>query len=114
MSDTLPTRERKEEHLPGIKLSVFQYVVAGVMLVLEFGLWRLQVVGGENYHALAQANRVRKVPILAARGQIFDREGRLLVDNYPSVSCFLVRDQAHKLEPDLPLIARGLHMTADQ
>jgi penicillin-binding protein 2 len=84
------------------------------MLVLIFGLWRLQVVGGENYHALAQANRIRKVPILAARGQIFDREGRLLVDNYPSVSCFLVRDQSHKLEPDIPLIARGLHMTVDQ
>lgn len=114
MSDTLPTRDRKEEHLPGIKLSVFQYAVAGMMLALVFGLWRLQVVGGENYRALAQANRVRKVPILAARGQIFDREGRLLVDNYPSVSCFLVRDQTHKLEPDLPLIARGLHMTADQ
>jgi penicillin-binding protein 2 len=36
------------------------------------------------------------------------------VDNYPSVSCFLVREQGHDLEPDLPLIARGLHMTVDQ
>ncbi|MGB0125679.1 MAG: penicillin-binding protein 2, partial [Silvibacterium sp.] len=62
----------------------------------------------------AQANRVRKVPILAARGQLFDREGRLLVDNYPSVSCFLVREQGHNFAPDLPLIARGLHMTVDQ
>ena len=60
------------------------------MLVLIFGLWRLQVVGAQNYRAMAQANRVRKVPILAARGQLFDREGRLLVDNYPpspAISC---------------------------
>ena len=38
----------------------------------------------------------------------------LLVDNYPSVSCFLVREQGHDYEADLPLIARGLHMTVDQ
>ncbi|WP_446744640.1 penicillin-binding protein 2 [Silvibacterium acidisoli] len=105
---------QKEEKLPAIKLTIFQYVIVGVMLVLIFGLWRLQVVGAENYRALAEANRIRKVPILAPRGQIFDREGRLLVDNYPSVSCFLVREQGHDFEPDLPLIARGLHMTVDQ
>jgi penicillin-binding protein 2 len=114
MSDFLSKFDRKPEHISAVKISAFQYAIVAVMLVLVFGLWRLQVVGGENYHALAQANRIRKVPILAARGQIFDREGRLLVDNYPSVSCFLVRDQSHKLEPDIPLIARGLHMTVDQ
>ena len=106
--------EPRDEDLPAIKLTIFQYVIVGVMLVLIFGLWRLQVVGASNYRALAQANRVRKVPILAARGQLFDREGRLLVDNYPSVSCFLVREQGHNFQPDLPLIARGLHMTVDQ
>jgi penicillin-binding protein 2 len=114
MSDTIPKLDRREEDIPAVKLAVFQYAIVGVMLVLIFGLWRLQVVGAENYRALAQANRVRKVPILAARGQLFDREGRLLVDNYPSVSCFLVREQGHNLQPDLPLIARGLHMTVDQ
>ncbi|MGC2160529.1 MAG: penicillin-binding protein 2 [Silvibacterium sp.] len=114
MSDFIPKLEKRDQDLPGYKLAVFQYGVVAVMLVLIFGLWRLQVVGAENYRALAQANRVRKVPILAARGQIFDRDGRLLVDNYPSVSCFLVREQGHSLQLDLPLIARGLHMTVDQ
>ena len=102
------------EKLPAIKLTVFQYAIAGILVVLVFGLWRLQVVGGQNYRALAQANRIRKVPILAPRGKILDREGRLIVDNYPSVSCFLVREQGHDINPDLPLIARGLHMTVDQ
>ena len=104
----------KEEKLPAIKLTIFQYLIVGVMVVLIFGLWRLQVVGAQNYRALAEANRIRKVPILAPRGQLFDRDGRLLVDSYPSVSCFLVREQGHDYEADLPLIARGLHMTVDQ
>jgi penicillin-binding protein 2 len=104
----------REEKLPAYKLAVFQYAIVAVMLVLIFGLWRLQVVNAQSWRALAEANRVRKIPILAPRGQIFDRDGRLLVDNYPSVSCFLVREQGHNLEPDLPLIARGLNMTVEQ
>lgn len=104
----------RDEKLPSIKLTIVQYVIAGVLLVLLFGLWRLQVVQASNYRALAEANRIRKVPILAPRGKIFDREGRLLVDNYPSVSCFLVREQGHDYMADLPLIARGLNMTVEQ
>jgi penicillin-binding protein 2 len=103
-----------EEKISGIKLAAVQYVIAAVLLVLLGGLWRLQIVGAKNYRALAEANRVRKVPILAPRGRLFDREGRLLVDNYPSVSCFLVREGGHDINADLPLIARGLHMTVDQ
>jgi len=103
-----------EEKLPGYKLSIVQYVIVGVLVVLISGLWRLQILGAKDYRALAEQNRVRKVPILAPRGKLFDREGRLIVDNYPSVSCFLVREQGHDYVPDLPLIARGLHMTEEQ
>ena len=48
----------------------------------------------------------RKDPVRAPRGKIFDREGRLLVDNYPSVSCYLLREQVKDLQADIPLIAR--------
>ena len=104
----------REQEISAAKLSVIQYVVAAVLLVLVAGLWRLQVVGKENYRALAEANRVRKVPILAPRGRLLDREGRLIVDNYPSVSCFLVHEHGRDLQADLPVIARGLNMTTDQ
>jgi penicillin-binding protein 2 len=104
----------REEKLPAVRLAVLQYIIAAIMCILVFGLWRLQVVGGQSFRSLAEANRIRKVPILAPRGKLFDRENRLIVDNYPSVSCFLVREQGHDITPDLPLIARGLHMTLDQ
>jgi penicillin-binding protein 2 len=104
----------REERIPALKLTVVQYVIVAVLAVLITGLWRLQILGATNYRELAEANRVRKVPILAPRGRLFDREGRLLVDNYPSVSCFLVPDQSQTVDSDLPKIARGLHMTVDQ
>jgi penicillin-binding protein 2 len=104
----------RDEKIPALKLAVVQYVIVAVLAVLITGLWRLQILGATNYRELAEANRVRKVPILAPRGRLFDRDGRLLVDNYPSVSCFLVADQTQTLDSDLPKIARGLHMTVDQ
>jgi penicillin-binding protein 2 len=104
----------KEERLPAYKLTIVQYVIVGILLVLLSGLWRLQVIGAQNYRTLAEQNRIRKVPILAPRGKLFDRDGRLLVDNYPSVSCFLIREPGRDLRADFPLISRGLHMTPDQ
>ncbi len=104
----------KAEKLPAGKLHAAQYLVAAVLAVLITGLWRLEVVGADNFRALAEANRIRKVPVLAPRGRLFDREGRLLVDNYPSVSCYLLREQVKDLNADLPLIAQGLHIPVEQ
>jgi penicillin-binding protein 2 len=104
----------KAEKLPAGKLHAAQYIVALILAVLITGLWRLQVLGADNFRALAEANRIRKVPILAPRGRIFDREGRLLVDNYPSVSCYLLREQGKDINADLPLISRGLNIPIDQ
>jgi penicillin-binding protein 2 len=102
------------EKLPALKLAVVQYGVLLIMLTLAAGLWRLQVLGAENFRQLAEQNRIRKVPVMAGRGKLFDRENRLMVDNYPSVSCFLVREQNHSVDADLPLIARGLNLDLEQ
>ncbi|HMG87368.1 MAG TPA: penicillin-binding protein 2 [Terracidiphilus sp.] len=102
------------EKVPTLKLAVVQYGVLALILALTAGLWRLQILGAQNFKMLAEQNRIRKVPILAPRGKLFDRENRLIVDNYPSVSCFLVREQNRNVEADLPLIARGLHLNLDQ
>src|ERR1700741_370262 len=102
------------EKLSTVKSTVVQYGILVLMLALAAGLWRLQVPGASNFRGLAEQNRIRKVPILAPRGKLFDRENRLIVDNYPSVSCFLVREQNRNVEADLPLIARGLHLDLEQ
>src|SRR6201993_3592866 len=98
------------EKLSTIKSAVVQYGILLMMLALAAGLWRLQVLGASNFRELAEQNRIRKVPILPPRGKLFDRENRLVVDNYPSISCFLVREQNKNVDADLPIIAQGLHL----
>ncbi len=96
----------RAEKLPAAKLHAAQYLVALILAVLITGLWRLEVSTPTSFRALAEANRIRKVPMLAPRGRLFDREGRLLVDNYPSVSCYLLREQVKDLNADLASASR--------
>jgi penicillin-binding protein 2 len=104
----------RDEKLSGVKLAGVQYGILLMMLALAAGLWRLQVLGADNFRALAEQNRIRKEPVMAARGKLFDRDGRLLVDNYPSVSCFLVREMSRNVDADMPMIARGLNLDLEQ
>src|SRR5512146_2917257 len=102
----------RDDRIPQLRLTFIQYVILGVFLTLGFGLWRLQVMSSQYYDELAQRNRIRTVPILAPRGKILDREGRIIVDNYPSFTALLLRDQQREWDIDIPKIADGLHMAA--
>ena len=102
------------EKLSPFKATVVQYGILLLMLALVAGLWRLQVLDVANYRVLAEQNRIRKEPILAPRGKLFDRENRIIVDDYPSVTCFLVREQSRNIDADLPLIAKGLDLDPEQ
>ncbi len=100
----------RDEKVSPMRLTAVQYVILAIFLILAYGLWRLQVVQSDFYASLAEKNRVRNVPILAPRGKIFDREGRIIVDNYPSFTALLLRDSSRDLTADADLIAQGLHL----
>jgi penicillin-binding protein 2 len=104
----------REDKVSQLRLTAVQYMLLGVFLVLAFGLWRLQVARSEYYSNLAEQNRIKQIPILAPRGKILDREGRIIVDNYPSFSVLLLRDQKRDLMVDADKIATGLHMPPDE
>src|ERR1700728_5413230 len=104
----------RDEKVSPMRLTAVQYIVLGIFLILAYGLWRLQVVQSDFYATLAEKNRIRNVPILAPRGKILDREGRTIVDNYPSFSALLLRDSSRDLNADADLIAQGLHLDPDE
>ena len=72
------------------RLWAFRSVVILVLLVFAFQMWRLQIVEGEHYQVLADRNRFRLLSIKAARGVIYDRNGRILVRNIPSFSVTII------------------------
>ena len=104
----------REEKVSALRLTAVQYIVLFIFLLLAYGLWRLQVMHSDEYALLAEKNRVRNVPILAPRGKILDREGRIIVDNYPSFSALLLRDSPRDLNADADTIAKGLHLNPEE
>jgi penicillin-binding protein 2 len=104
-AEQLPRQDPKES---SGKIAVFQYLTVAVFIFLISGFWKLQVQNPDVYSEAAERNRIKSVPILAPRGKILDRDGRVIVDNKASYSLLLNRDQI-KAE-HLPAIADALQL----
>jgi penicillin-binding protein 2 len=105
---------RNDNRLPQERLAAASYVIVGMIGLLLLGFWKLQVIDSDKYGQMAERNRVRSIPIIAPRGRMLDRDGRVLVDNYPSFSVLLLRDDPAALDKNLPVIADGLGLSLDE
>ncbi len=99
---------RNDNRLPQARLAVVSYVIVGMIGLLLIGFWKLQVIDSDKYSQWADRNRIRSIPVIAPRGRMLDRDGRVLVDNYPSFSVLLLRDDPTLVLKELPIIADGL------
>jgi penicillin-binding protein 2 len=104
---------RNDNRLPQARLAVASYIIVGMIGVLLLGFWKLQVIDADKYSSLAERNRVRYIPVIAPRGRMLDRDGRVLVDNRPSFSVLLLRDDPRLVEKHLLTISEGLDIPLD-
>lgn len=102
-----------DQRIPQDRLALVSYLSVGFVVLLLIGFWKLQVVQSGHFTDLAERNRVRSIPIIAQRGPMLDRDGRVLVDSYPSFSILLLRDDPKSLEKSLPQIEEGLGISKD-
>lgn len=107
----MSVRFPEEERFPVWKINVLEYTVALTFLALLAGYWRLQVSQTRYYLDLAERNRVRNLPVIAPRGRILDREGRVLVDNFPAFTILLLRERGTPPTPErLQALTRALRL----
>jgi penicillin-binding protein 2 len=109
LSDKPPLRD--DTNFASGKIAIFQYASVVIFLLLISGFWRLQVQSPEIYDERAQANSIKSVPIIAPRGRILDRDGRVIVANHSSYTLLLARESMK--EEDLRPIAQGLDLDYD-
>lgn len=102
-----------DNRLPQTRLAVVSYIIVGMIGLLLLGFWKLQVIDSDKYGQMAEQNRVRSIPIIAPRGRMLDRDGRVMVDNRPSFSVLLLRDDPKLVEQYLPAISDGLGISVD-
>ena len=106
-----PAKLRDDAKFAAGKMAFFQYLTVAIFLFLVAAFWDLQVRNPAFYSELAEQNSIRSIPVLAPRGKILDRDGRVIVDNHASFSVYLSRENL-KWE-HLKAIADGLNLDYD-
>ncbi|HEV7516979.1 MAG TPA: penicillin-binding protein 2, partial [Thermoanaerobaculia bacterium] len=96
-------REHREDLVQRVRL--MSRLVTGVLVLIGAGFWFVQMVQGDYYRELAENNRLRKLPIQAPRGLIYDRHGRLLVENIPSYNLTIDRSRSGNVEKAMDFVA---------
>jgi penicillin-binding protein 2 len=80
----------KAEGETGRRLMGLSIAAAILLFLLITRLWYLQIIEAENLMDLSESNRLRFVPVAASRGNILDRNGKVLVKNTPSFSLAVI------------------------
>ena len=88
-----------------LPLVLLRTAVVLAFAALAVGFWRLQVVQHDKYHQLAENNHQRTLGLRARRGMVFDRDGRVLVENRNSLNISLVREQVDDLDSTIALLS---------
>jgi penicillin-binding protein 2 len=99
----MQVREVRDDLVNRVRFLTALAVVALVVIGSTF--WFVQMVHGSFYRELAESNRLRRIPLQAPRGLIFDKNGTLLVDNVPSYGLLIDRSRTRDLSSALRFAA---------
>src|SRR5688572_23502920 len=87
------------------RLVVLQVGAVIVFAALAIGFWVLQVVQHTEYLQLAENNHQRTLVLRAPRGVLFDRNGKVLVENRHSFTVSIDRELTTDLDRTMALLA---------
>jgi len=96
------------------KQLLYSVLVGILFLILIFRFFYLQIYKRAQYFRASERNRIREVVIEPTRGLILDRNGEVLVDNYPSYSVYAIPFEVKKSDSVLNLAGNILDMKSDQ
>jgi penicillin-binding protein 2 len=101
--------ERRTSPL-ALRVSILGGVAIAIFSVLFLRLWYVQILSGDKYRNEANDNRIREIRVQAPRGDILDRNGKVLVANRTELA---VQVSPENLPPPGAERSRELHRLAD-
>lgn len=94
-----------------LRVRIFSGIIVVVLGILVFRLAQMQLLETEEYSGESRQNAIREQVVTPARGSIFDRDGRVLVDNEPTYTMMLT---PRYFRPDRSLPEPERQATLDQ
>jgi penicillin-binding protein 2 len=76
-----------------VRVAILGGIALAAFAVMFFRLWFLQVLSSDAYVKEAQGNQLREIRVQPPRGDIVDREGRVLVENRVGLAIELTPDK---------------------
>ncbi len=88
-----------------VRLSVLMTVTAVCFAALAVSFWVLQVAEHDRYKEMADNNFLRTIPLRAPRGVLFDRNGKVLVENKSSFTIAVIRERSRNVNAAIARLA---------
>ena len=88
-----------------LRLMVLQVSAVVTFAALAIGFWFLQIIQHARYQEMADNNHQRTLALRAPRGVLFDRQGKVLVENRHSFNVSIVREHTKDLDRTIRLLA---------
>ncbi|MGH7525775.1 MAG: penicillin-binding protein 2 [Gemmatimonadales bacterium] len=96
------------------RADIARVVLIGAFAVLIGAFFRTQIIQHEKFQLKAETNRLRPIPLTPPRGEILDRQGRIIAENVPGYSVKLLAPSADSLQAVLSRIGKYVPLdTAD-
>ena len=95
-------------------MTVLQVGVSVAFAALAISFWFLQIAQHAQYQEMAENNHQRTLALRAPRGVLFDRNGKILVENRHSFNVSIVREHTQDLDRTLRLLSAVAKVDVDQ
>jgi penicillin-binding protein 2 len=89
-------------------------ILALTAIILFMRLFDLQILRGDDMRRLSEQNRVRVKKILAPRGMIFDRNGKIMADTRPSYNLYLIQEDITDFNQTVDGLAKLLEIDREE
>lgn len=89
-------------------------ILALTAVVLFMRLFDLQILRGDDMRRLSEQNRVRIKKIMAPRGIIFDRNGKIMADTRPSYNLYIIQEDITDFNQTVDGLAKLLEIDREE
>jgi len=98
-------RQLEERHTLATRIAILRVTVIVLFALIAVSFWVFQIVERAKFQEMAENNHLRELTLRAPRGVLYDREGRILVENRPSFNVSIVRLHTTDLDRTIRLLS---------
>ena len=89
-------------------------ILVFILIILLVRLWDLQIMRGQEMKRLSEQNRIRIKKVVAPRGVIYDKKGRILADTRPSFNIYITHEDIKNFDQTIDGLVSLLKISKEE